>query len=85
MVVPDIQYPSWLAIPPYRHIIRVITKIIGGIEAKARTSLAVMQKECSALLHEQLNGRMLVYVEGSTLRDGSAATACIVTSVSVVL
>lgn len=84
-VVPDMQYPSWLAIPPYRHTPLVITKTIGGIKAKARTPLAAMQQECSALLHEQLNGRLLVYVDGSVLRDGSAAAACVVPSVGAVL
>ncbi|KAL3210401.1 hypothetical protein MRX96_052191 [Rhipicephalus microplus] len=79
------QYPSWLAIPPYRHTPLVITKTIGGIKAKARTPLAAMQQECSALLHEQLNGRLLVYVDGSVLRDGSAAAACVVPSVGAVL
>ncbi|KAL3244157.1 hypothetical protein MRX96_019422 [Rhipicephalus microplus] len=84
-VVPDMQYPSWLAIPPYRHTPLVITKTIGGIKAKARTPLAAIQQECSALLHEQLNGRLLVYVDGSVLRDGSAAAACVVPSVGAVL
>ncbi|KAL3200060.1 hypothetical protein MRX96_001269 [Rhipicephalus microplus] len=43
-VVPDMQYPSWPAIPPYRHIPLVITKTICGIKAKARTPLAAMQQ-----------------------------------------
>ncbi|KAL3187911.1 hypothetical protein MRX96_000526 [Rhipicephalus microplus] len=43
-----------------------------------------MQQECSALLDEQLNGRLLVYVDGSALRDSFAATACIVLSVCTV-
>ncbi|KAL3195523.1 hypothetical protein MRX96_045623 [Rhipicephalus microplus] len=41
-VVPDTQYPSWLAIPPYRQIPLGTTKTIGGIKVKARTPLAAM-------------------------------------------
>ncbi|KAL3200043.1 hypothetical protein MRX96_001255 [Rhipicephalus microplus] len=44
-----------------------------------------MQHKCSALLHEQLNGRLLVYVDGSVLHDGFAAAACVVPSVCTVL
>ncbi|KAL3244682.1 hypothetical protein MRX96_018659 [Rhipicephalus microplus] len=77
-VVPDVHYPSWPAIPPYRHIPLVITKTIGGFKAKVLTPLAAMQQQCSALLHEQLNDWLLVCVDGSVLRDGSAATACVV-------
>ncbi|KAL3189311.1 hypothetical protein MRX96_002975 [Rhipicephalus microplus] len=64
-VVLDMQYSCSPAIPPYHHIPMVITKTIGGIKAKVRNLLAAMQQECSTLLHEQLDGRLLVYVEGS--------------------
>ncbi|KAL3195186.1 hypothetical protein MRX96_001860 [Rhipicephalus microplus] len=63
----------------------MITKTIGGIKAKARTPQAVMRQECSAILHEQLHGRLLVYVDGLVLRDGSAAAARVVPSVGAVL
>ncbi|KAH8025354.1 hypothetical protein HPB51_007500 [Rhipicephalus microplus] len=67
-VVPDMQYPSWPAIPPNHHIPLVITKTIGGTKAKAHSLLAVMQQECSAFLHEQLNGGLLVYFDGGERR-----------------
>ncbi|KAL3211004.1 hypothetical protein MRX96_008511 [Rhipicephalus microplus] len=40
-----------------------------------------MQQECCALLHEQLHGRLLVYVDGLVLCDGSAVAARVVPSV----
>ncbi|KAL3205565.1 hypothetical protein MRX96_040744 [Rhipicephalus microplus] len=70
---------------PTCHIPLVITKTTGGIKAKVRTPLTAMQQEGSTLVHEQLNGPLLVYLNESVLRDGSAAYACVVPSVSVVL
>ncbi|KAL3251166.1 hypothetical protein MRX96_017772 [Rhipicephalus microplus] len=78
------QYPSWLAIPTYRRIPLVTTKTICGIEAQVRSLLAAKQQECSTLRHEQLIGRLLVYANGSVLRDGSAAATCVVPSVCAV-
>lgn len=83
-IVPDTPYRSWPAIPSYRHTPLVIHKTLAGIKAKARTPLAAMQQECSALLHDQLAGRLLVYVDGSVLPDGSAAAACVAPSVGAV-
>ncbi|XP_037501543.1 uncharacterized protein LOC119375437 [Rhipicephalus sanguineus] len=83
-VVPDAPYLSLPAIPPYRHTPLVISKTLGSIKAKARTPLAAMQQECAALLHDQLAGRLLVYVDGSVLPDGSAAAAYVAPSLRAV-
>ncbi|XP_037501554.2 uncharacterized protein LOC119375447 [Rhipicephalus sanguineus] len=83
-VVPDHSYRNWTAIPPHRHTPLEVRKTPPGVKTKARTPVPAIQHECAALLHDQLIGRTLVYVDGSVLSDGSSAAACVAPSLGEV-
>lgn len=83
-IVHDAPDFGWTATPPHRHTPLAISKTLPGVRTKARTPLAAMRQECTELVSDQLSGRLVVYVDGSVLDDGSAAAACVVPTVGEV-
>ncbi|XP_072145536.1 uncharacterized protein [Dermacentor andersoni] len=68
---------AWLAPPPHRERRLLIRTIVPGVQGKRNTPLCALQQETAAAINEQLAGRVLVFTDGSVLRDGAAAAACV--------
>ncbi|XP_049522641.1 uncharacterized protein LOC125945107 [Dermacentor silvarum] len=47
-----------------------------GPSWKRNTAACALRQETAAVIEEQLAGRVLVYTDGSVLRDGAASAAC---------
>ncbi|XP_072145534.1 uncharacterized protein [Dermacentor andersoni] len=68
---------AWLAPPPHRERRLLIRTTVPGVRGKRNTPLCALQQETAAAINEQLAGRVLVFTDGSVLRDGAAAAACV--------
>ncbi|XP_075556524.1 uncharacterized protein LOC142588571 [Dermacentor variabilis] len=72
---------AWLAPPPHRERRLLIRTTIPGVRGKRNTPICALQQETAAAINEQLAGRVLVFTDGSVLRDGGAAAACVSPSI----
>ncbi|XP_075534470.1 uncharacterized protein LOC142568352 [Dermacentor variabilis] len=72
---------AWLAPPPHRERRLLIRTTVPGIRGKRNTPICALQQETAAAINEQLAGRVLVFTDGSVLRDGAAAAACVAPSI----
>ncbi|XP_070385219.1 uncharacterized protein [Dermacentor albipictus] len=68
--------PELLPVSPHASALLDVNTTVPGVKSKRRTAVCAMQQETAALLHERLEGRLLVYTDGSVASDGSGAAAC---------
>ncbi|XP_037577007.1 uncharacterized protein LOC119459265 [Dermacentor silvarum] len=62
--------------PPHRRRRLDIRTTVPGVRGKRNTAACALRQETAAVIEEQLAGRVLVYTDGSVLRDGAASAAC---------
>ncbi|XP_037564908.1 uncharacterized protein LOC119444609 [Dermacentor silvarum] len=73
---------AWLPPPPHRRRRLDIRITVPGVRGKRNTAACALRQETAAVIEEQLAGRVLVYTDGSVLRDGAASAACVAPELS---
>uniref|UniRef100_L7LYN9 Putative tick transposon n=1 Tax=Rhipicephalus pulchellus TaxID=72859 RepID=L7LYN9_RHIPC len=77
---PDVNIHS---APPSRHRPLTICAHIPGVRSKRSTPVCALRQETAATLDDRLSGRLHLFTDGSVLRDGSAAAACVIPSLEL--
>ncbi|XP_037577084.1 uncharacterized protein LOC119459352 [Dermacentor silvarum] len=74
---------AWHPPPPHRRRRLDIRTTVPGVRDKRNTAACALRQETAAVIDEHLAGRVLVYTDGSVLRDGAASAACVAPELSV--